>query len=98
MLQVVQADLEGGDAVVHLISEVLVPGDKAAAPTPTAAPSNNKKCTHVVKEGDTLFKLGECDGVAQGEGTAGRHMQRPRGTSRHANTLDRGGHSLHLHA
>ncbi|PSC74857.1 beta-Ig-H3 fasciclin [Micractinium conductrix] len=58
-VEVVQADLEGGDAVVHLISEVLVPGDKAAAPTPTAAPSNNKKCTHVVKEGDTLFKLAQ---------------------------------------
>ncbi|EFN59118.1 hypothetical protein CHLNCDRAFT_137918 [Chlorella variabilis] len=56
------ADLEAGDAIVHVIDEVLLPleseGGKAPAPSPSKPTTpTGDGCTYTVKEGDTLFDI-----------------------------------------
>lgn len=55
-VKVVVADLEGGNAAVHIISGVLVPSEKPAAESPAAAPKD-VPCTITVKPKDTLVTL-----------------------------------------
>lgn len=67
--KVVKADLEGGNSVVHLVDQVLLPGEDepepAPAPTPKAAPKTPTQppCNYVVKAGDSLFEIGQKYGL-----------------------------------
>ena len=54
------ANLWAGDAVVHIIDEVLLPLESeapTAAPTAAPSPAPTGKCTYTVVAGDTLFDI-----------------------------------------
>ena len=67
------ADLEAGDAIVHVIDEVLLPleseGGKAPAPAPSKPTTpTGDGCTYTVKEGDTLFDIAAVRGACARDG------------------------------